>query len=66
MNDQDSIFTYREKRDVALTVRLPASIIKKIKKMSRDYNYSQSRVIEEVVLKIWQNESKVKGKPREK
>jgi hypothetical protein len=50
---KDSTFVKKEKRNQALTVRLPNSIVKKIKKISKKYNYSQSEVIETLVLKNW-------------
>lgn len=48
------IFISKEKRDVALTVRLPSSIVKKIKKISKKYNYSQSEVVETLVSIGWE------------
>lgn len=47
-------FKLKEKRDVALTVRLPSSIVKKIKLISKKYNYSQSEVVETLVDIGWQ------------
>lgn len=46
-------FKTKEKRDVALTVRLPSSIVKKIKQISKKYNYSQSEVVETLVGIGW-------------
>ena len=48
-----STFKHKEKRDVALTVRLPSSIVKKIKQISKKYNYSQSEVVETLVAIGW-------------
>ncbi|NOT79331.1 MAG: hypothetical protein HOP07_10085 [Bacteriovoracaceae bacterium] len=48
------LFFKKEKRDSALTVRLPNSIVKKIKQISKKYNYSQSEVIETLVSVGWQ------------
>ena len=46
-------FKTKEKRDVALTVRLPSSVVKKIKKISKKYNYSQSEVVQTLVDIGW-------------
>lgn len=54
-------FKPKEKRDVALTVRLPNSIVKKIKQISKKYNYSQSEVVETLVSIGW-NEIEKKEK----
>ena len=51
----DNDFEYKEKRSDALTVRLPPSILKKIKKISKKYNYSQSEVVETLVLRAWKD-----------
>lgn len=50
-NDDD--FIVKEKRDNALTVRLPSSVLKKIKKISKKYNRSQSEIIEKLVNRYW-------------
>lgn len=65
MANKEPIFFYKEKRETAITVRLPASIVKKIKRLAKNYNYSQSQVIEAVILKIWQEENLNKEKSRE-
>lgn len=39
----------REKRDVAITVRLPASTVASLKTLSNDKKNSQSWVIEEAI-----------------
>ncbi len=46
-------FKPKEKRDIALTVRLPSSVVKKIKQISKKYNYSQSEVVETLVGIGW-------------
>ena len=38
---KNKTFKFKEKRDVALTVRLPSSIVKKIKLISKKYNYKK-------------------------
>lgn len=53
-------FKPKEKRDVALTVRLPSSIVKKIKQISKKYNYSQSEVVETLVSIGWNEVEKKK------
>lgn len=46
-------FFKKEKRDTALTVRVPKSTIKKIKAFSKKYNFSQSEIIETLVDLEW-------------
>lgn len=65
MSKKEPIFFYKEKRETAITVRLPTSVVKKIKRLAKNYNYSQSQVIETVILKIWQEENLYKDKNRE-
>lgn len=48
-------FQTKEKRSSALTVRLPASVLKKVKKISKKFNYSQSEVIETLVESAWKD-----------
>lgn len=47
-------FTIKEKRDTALTVRLPESVIKKIRLISKRYNYSQSEIVEKLISNAWE------------
>ena len=58
-------FTKKEKRNAALSVRLPISTLKKIKKISKKFNYSQSEVIEKLVANAW-NDIEVKKENNDK
>jgi hypothetical protein len=50
---KSNIFFKKEKRDVALTVRVPKSTLKKLKDFSKKYNFSQSEVIEALISAEW-------------
>ena len=49
-------FFKKEKRDTALTVRVPKSTLKKLKDFSKKYNFSQSEVIEILINTEWKKD----------
>lgn len=55
------LFVKKEKRDTALTVRLPRSALKKLKLISKKYNYSQSEVIESLINSHFDNNIELSG-----
>lgn len=57
-HSSETPFFKKEKRDTALTVRVPKSTIKKIKAFSKKYNFSQSEIIEVLINKEWNKETK--------
>ena len=46
MSSLESSLSRKEPRDKAVTIRLPASVVKKLKVLSLKYNRSQSELIE--------------------
>ncbi|MBI4403122.1 MAG: ribbon-helix-helix protein, CopG family [Deltaproteobacteria bacterium] len=51
-------FPKRERRDTPLTVRLPASVIEKLKELAKRYGLSQTDVIEHLIERAHEEATK--------